>query len=88
MPYALGLNPHHSLQSLLPQPDVVGGSVTLTFWAGAAGVSYNVQPSTNLDFWTSDGVEISEANAEGIRTASIHRDSLNRFLRLRVSTNR
>lgn len=86
--YALGLNPHDSLQSRLPRPKVTGDSLTLTFWAAAAGVSYAVETSRDLDHWTTTGVAISDPDAEGMRTASVPRDSGQRFIRLLMSTNR
>ena len=86
MAYALDLDPRDDLRSSKPQARLAENALTMTFRGNRAGVSYSVQTSTDLVGWTSSGVYMSDADAEGSRTASIGMNGANaRFLRLLVA---
>lgn len=85
MAYALNLNPHQNLSGSLPKPVVSAGQMSLSFHAGADGITYAVETSGNLSHWTTEGVSVSEPDENQIRTATIGLDGQNRFLRLVVS---
>ena len=61
-----------------------GDSLSLSFHAARPGLTYTVQTSTDLRQWTTEGVVTSDPGDSGIRTATIPRDSPQRFLRLVV----
>lgn len=85
MAYALNLNPSSNLSKQMPAPVLDGDALTLSFNAAAPGVTYTVETSTDLETWTTDGVVISEFDANKHRTASVPLNTARRFLRLVVS---
>ena len=84
MAYALDLDPRQNLASRLPIPIIDADVLSLTFHAARAGINYRVETSTDLRVWTIEGVITSEFDADGFRTATVSRDSPQRFLRLVV----
>jgi hypothetical protein len=72
---------------MMPIPVVNGSSLSLSFHAAAPGITYTVETSTDLQNWTTDGVNWSELAEDGHRTASVERNGPRRFLRLVVSEN-
>lgn len=85
MAYALNLNPNLNLSGSLPRPVLENEVLSLSYYSGAAGVTYVVETSSDLSFWTTQGVTISSPNANQIRTASVPASSASRYLRLKVS---
>ncbi len=84
MAYALNLDPKENLKGRMPEPMVGATSLGLSFHAVAPGISYLVETSTDLQSWTTDGVNWSELAEDGHRTASVERNGPRRFLRLRL----
>lgn len=85
MAYALNLNPNQNLSGALPQPVLTTGQMSLSFYAGAAGVAYVVESSTDLQVWSAGGVSVSAPDANQIRTATVGNAASSRFVRLVVS---
>ena len=85
MAYALNLDPRLNLSASLPAPVVGPDTLSLTFHAAAAGITYEVETSTGLDQWTTEGVTLSSIGADQRRTASVARSGPGRFLRLKVA---
>ena len=85
MAYALNLDPRINLSSSLPAPVLHPDRLSLTFHAATAGITYEVETSTGLDQWTTEGVTLSAIGADQRRTASVPRSGPGRFLRLKVA---
>jgi hypothetical protein len=83
MAYALNLNPTQNLSGSLPQPVLTSDQLSMSFYAGAGGVTYVVETSPDLVSWSAEGVSYSDLNQ--VRTASISRTPGNRFMRLSAS---
>jgi hypothetical protein len=82
MAYALNLDPNQNLSDRMPRPVFTAGEMSLSFYAGTAGVSYAVEASEDVVEWSTEGVTISEPDANQIRTATVDRASPARFMRL------
>jgi formylglycine-generating enzyme required for sulfatase activity len=82
--YALDMDPNENLADSMPKPVSAGGEMKMTFYAGAEGVTYAVETSTDLQVWTTVGVDLSLPDANGFRTASVPMNAPRRFLRLVV----
>ncbi len=82
--YALNLDPQRNLSASMPQPLLVGGHLSLRFYAGNIGVTYAVQASSDLLVWGADGVTVSGLDASQVRTATVNLPGSKRFLRLVV----
>ncbi len=85
MAYALNLDPRSNLSSSLPTPVLHPDRLSLSFHTAAAGIAYEVETSTGLDQWTTEGVTLSPVGADQHRTASVARSGPGRFLRLKVT---
>ena len=85
MAYALNLDPRINLSASLPAPVLHPDRLSLTFHAASAGITYEVETSTGLDQWTTEGVTLSAIGADQRRTASVPRSGPGRFLRLKVA---
>lgn len=83
MAYALNLNPNQNLTASIPQPVFTAGEMSMSFYAGAEGVTYVVEVSPDMLSWGSEGVTESEVDL--VRTASASRTGASRFMRLAVS---
>ncbi len=83
MAYALNLNPGHNLSGSLPQPVMTADQMSMSFYAGAGGVTYVVEVSPDLVTWDTEGVSYSDLNQ--VRTATASRTPGNRFMRLSAS---
>lgn len=83
--YGLDLDPRQNLGSGVPSPALDGTTLTLTFYAGNADVTYTVETSTDLQHWNSDGVTLTDLDPSGFRTASVPADSRIRLLRIGVT---
>lgn len=83
MAYALNLNPSQNLSGSLPQAEFPAEEMQMSFYAGAAGVTYVVEISPDLVHWSEEGVSYSDLNQ--IRTATASRTPGSRFMRLSAS---
>lgn len=83
--YGLDLDPNLNLRASLPFPGLSQGTLRMTFHAASPGINYTVETSTDLRTWTTDGVTLSDLDADNHRTASVNLDLPRRFLRLVVS---
>jgi hypothetical protein len=85
MAYAFDLNPHQNLSGSLPRPEFDTSQMTLTYYAGSAGVTYSVQSCTDLQGWSSSGVTVSAPDANQFRTATVTVAGPRRFMRIVVT---
>lgn len=85
MAYALNLNPTQNLSDLMPQAELSSGSLVMSFYAGASGISYMVESSTDMVHWSTQDVVISDLDWNLIRTATVNEPGTSRFMRLVVS---
>jgi hypothetical protein len=83
--YALGLDPNGNLQQQLPRPVQAAGGLSMDFFAGTPGITYQVQTSGNLADWTAEGVVLSAPDAGGFRRATYAGGGWTRFMRLVVN---
>ncbi len=59
-------------------------TLSISFYGASPGITYTVETITDLQNWTTVGVELSEPDMAGNRTASVDLDSARHFLRLIV----
>lgn len=85
MAYALNLDPNQNQSGNLPQPVFAANQMSLTFYAGAAEITYAVQVSPDMQTWTTEGVTLSAPNENQIRTATVDMTGPSRYMRLSVS---
>ncbi len=85
MARALNLDPHLNLTSSMPVPVFAAGQISLSFYAGTAGMTYRVECSENLRDWNTTGVTLSPPDASQIRTATASLSGSCRFMRLAAS---
>ena len=85
MDYALNLDPTRNQSASIPTAVVAGGQMTLTFYGGSAGVTYSVESSTDLQIWDTEGVTISDPDANNFFTATLSTTGPSQFMRLVVS---
>lgn len=83
--YALGLDPEGDLSEGLPLPILESDRLSTRFYAGRPELEYAVERSTDLQNWTTDGVQLTDPDEEGRRTATVQRQEERQFLRLRVN---
>lgn len=81
---ARDLDPRQNLHNRLPVPVIDRETLSISFYGAASGITYTVQTSTDLRNWITEGVTISDLSPEGIRRATVPRDTHQRFLRLVV----
>ncbi len=88
MSYALDLDPHQNLASVMPHTTMTDQSLSLQFSSTSPGITYTVEQSEDLKTWTSTGITTSDPNAFGITTATLPTDpnGQQKFLRLSVTT--
>jgi hypothetical protein len=84
MAYALNLDPNQNLASSLPHPVFTPNQMSLTFYAGSAGVTYSVEACIDLQTWSTSGVTISAPDAINFSTATVPMTGNSRFMRLKV----
>ena len=82
--YALNGNPLQIGKHLAPQLSMGSNTMELQFYGASAGVTYQVECSTNLIDWTTDGVTITDPDANGMSTATVDAQSQKKFVRLNV----
>ncbi|MEY3897945.1 MAG: hypothetical protein RLZZ214_3466 [Verrucomicrobiota bacterium] len=83
MAYALNLDPGQYLGGSSPQPVMTAEEMSMSFYAGAGGVTYVVETSPDLVSWGTEGVSYSDLNQ--VRTATVSRTPSSRFMRLSAS---
>ena len=83
--YALGMDPNQNLSGSMPEPVIAENQMNLTYYAGNGDVIYTVETSTDLQFWTTDGVLISASDTNGFRTAKVSIAGPRRFMRLKFA---
>ncbi len=83
--YALDLDPGTNPSELVPQAAVNGDSLSLTYYAGRSDITYLPQTTDNLGGWDSEGISLSEIDANGFRTARFPLSGGMRFMRLMVT---
>jgi BspA type Leucine rich repeat region (6 copies) len=82
MAYALNMNPGE--RNSLPQPVRGENHMSLSFYAGRAGITYVVKTSENLTDWTTE-LPLSEPDTNQKRTVTLDFSGPARFMRLEVS---
>lgn len=82
--YALMLDPTEDLSASLPVGKISGGKLELTFFAGRPDINYKVYASSDLIYWSTTGVTLSDSDVDGYRTASVSADFPAQFLNLTV----
>jgi hypothetical protein len=85
MAYALNLDPGKNLAGSLPKPHFSAGQMSLSFYAGSAGIAYTVHSSSDMQTWNANGVIISGPDENQFRSATLEMAGPRRFLRLAVS---
>ena len=85
MDYALNLSPNQNQSANIPQPVVSGSQMSMTYYAGSAGVTYSVEVSSDLQTWTTSGVSTSAPDINNFCTATIPLSSNKQFMRLKVT---
>ena len=83
MAYALNLDPN--LHNSFPQPVFGENLMTLSFYAGANGITYIVKASSDMVNWSTEGVTLSIPDANQFRTATVNISGPAKFMRLEVS---
>jgi hypothetical protein len=85
MAYALNLDPDQNQSGNLPQPVFGASQMSLTFYAGNADVTYAVEVSEDMTNWSTEGVALSDPDANQMRTATVGVTGTSRYMRLTVS---
>ena len=85
MNYALNLSPDQNQRANVSKPTISGSLMSLTYYAGSAGVSYSVEVSSDLQTWTSSGVTTSAPDINNFCTATSPLSGAKQFMRLKVS---
>lgn len=83
--YALGLDPDGHPATGMPSPAISGSNLNMTFWGARTDVRYAAESSTDLIHWTPTGVNLSNPDSTGNRTATIPHTGPSRFMRLLFS---
>lgn len=83
MAYALNLEPNAF--SSPPQPVLDGNQMSLSFHAGATGVTYTVKCSEDMQNWSPTGVTLSAPDGNQVRTATVNVAGPKCFMHLEVS---
>jgi hypothetical protein len=85
MAYALDLDPRENLSGEMPKAVVTATQMSLSYSSEAEGVTYVVEASEDLEFWSSAGVTLTGPDVNGVSTATVARGEGSLFLRLVVS---
>ncbi|MEZ5325483.1 MAG: leucine-rich repeat protein [Verrucomicrobiales bacterium] len=85
MAYAFDLNPDKKIACQLPGLENEDGTLTIRFFGVAKGIEYAFEVSDDLEVWTERSDLLTEADADGYRTASILKTPEIQFFRLTVS---
>jgi len=73
-----------NLSASTPRPVCAGQQMSLTFYAGRAGITYSVESSIDLQTWSTADVTLSAPDANNCRTATVPMTGPRRFMRLVV----
>lgn len=71
MAYALNLDPSNNQSANIPQPQISGTQMSLTYYSGSPGVGYFVETSTDLQSWSTNGVTITGPDPNNHCTATV-----------------
>ena len=71
-----------NLQGSLPKPLPGDGTLGISFYGRAKGITYTVETSRDLQTWTTEGVVMTAPDEAGQRMATVSRDPQKGFLRL------
>jgi len=82
--YALDLDPRIQAGSQMPEPEIIGQRMRMVFFAGREELTYEVEASPDLENWSTEGVSLSDPDADGRRAASVPTGEPPRFMRLRI----
>lgn len=82
--YALDIDPDANALAAVPQTEVGGDSISLTYFAGRPDIMYVPECATDLGDWKTEGIVISAVDANGYRTATCPRSGGAQFMRVRV----
>ncbi len=85
MAYALDLDPDENLSAIAPKPTITAGQAGVSYWSGAADISYRLEWSSDLVSWSTDGVTISEPYANQMRTATVNVSGNSFYVRFAVT---
>lgn len=85
MARALNLDPHLNLSTSMPRPIFAAGQISMSFYAGTAGMTYRVECSENLRDWNTNGVTLTAPDVNQFRTASASLSGSCRYMRLAAS---
>ncbi len=83
MSYALNYDPYQ--RSSFPTPVFGANQMSMSFYAGAPGMTYTVLASDNLQNWSSTGVTLSSPDASQMCTATVGISGSKRFMCLKVN---
>ncbi|MBK1792223.1 leucine-rich repeat domain-containing protein [Persicirhabdus sediminis] len=88
MARALNLRPDENLAGKMPKPQIYDGSLGLMFHGQSKGVDYLVESSSDLVNWSSQNVNLSEPDADGMRVAEASTEGEEKlFIRLTVNAS-
>lgn len=85
MAYALNLDPNQNQSSNIPKPVVTANLMSLSYYAGTAGITYTVETSTDLLSWDTNRVTTSAPDANNFCTATFPITAPRSFMRLKVT---
>ncbi len=83
--YALNLHPLQNLSAIVPKPMFTPAQASISYWSGAAGISYRFEWSNDLMNWSTNGVTVSGPDANQMRTAWVPFSGQTFYVRLAVS---
>ena len=85
MAYALNLDPDANLSGMTPTPVFAFGQASLSYWSGAAGITYRAEWSHDLQNWSTNDVIVSGPDANQMSTAVMPIVGQTFYVRLAVS---
>ena len=82
--YGLNLDPTANNSDALPSVEINSSNAEMTYYAGASGVLYEIEQSSNLSDWSTSGVTLSSLDSQSLQTASLATGDDSGFLRLTI----
>ncbi len=68
----------------MPQGEIAGGMLEMTFYSGRSDITYQVYASDDVTTWPPDGVALSAPDINGYRTASVPAYTPAGFIKLTI----